>query len=649
MERIINKALEKDREVRYQSAAELRADLKRFKRDSESSKHISQVRVEVPSVTEKPRRYTRGMLIGALLAMVLLGLGLGFRWFAGQQLAPRNPLRERQVTHNPAENRMLDAAISPDGQYVAYVDTTGLRLSAIETGETHVIPLPDEIRTHLWEVSWFPDGAKLILTAESEAEGHVTWLCSIFGGAPRKLHAHSLGAVPSPQGSSIALVSGRGHEAWLIGVNGENPRKILTSENEFYSALAWSPAGQRLAYIKPRGNEQGGVIETVSLDSGPASTVLSDPRLISVDSADLCWLPSGRILFALAEMSGNYGSNLWEILTDERDGLPSRKPRQLTNWDGVIIGKPSASRDGTRLIVTKAHIRNDVYVGQLKDDGTRLDSAKRLTVSESTDYPSAWTRDGRSVVFYSSRTGRNQIFSQTPESDTANPVIQGPDDEQGAEVSPDGAWILYWSSARTSGSGGTPEGKARLMRFPVAGGTPEQVLESRVETASNFHCSSRRTSCCVWSRWDQGQLIFYELDPIHGIGKELTRTKLGQPKDLQWNVSPDGSQIALSSADQLHEQIRIIGTRNGTERDVQLPHSLYVWSLSWAADGNSLLAAAQSTEYLLMRIGLNGKSQVLFNGGRNHWLSAPSPSPDGRRLAFGVRTWEANAWLLENF
>jgi Tol biopolymer transport system component/predicted Ser/Thr protein kinase len=649
LERIINKALEKDREVRYQSAAELRADLKRFKRDSESSKHISQVRVEVHSVTEKPRRYTRGMLIGALLAVVLLGLGLGFRWFSGQQLALRRPLRERQLTHNPPENRTLEAAISPDGKYVAYVDATGLRLNAIGTGETHEIPLPEEIRTHLWSVTWFPDREKLILTAESEADGSVVLSTSIFGGAPRKLRAHSSEAVASPQGSSIALVSGHGLEVWVTGANGENPRKILTSESEFYSALAWSPAGQRLAYIKHSGSENGGSIETVSLDGGPASTVFSDPRLISFDPADLLWLPDGRIVFALAEMSGNYGSNLWEILTDERDGKPDRKPVQLTNWDGVIIGKPSVSRDGTRLVVTKTHIRNDVYVGELKDQGARLDSAKRLTVSESTDYPSAWTRDGKTVLFYSSRIGRNQIFSQALDHDTANAVIQGPDDEQDAELSPDGAWILYWSSARGSGSGGSPVAKARLMRFPVSGGTPEQVLESPVETISNFHCPSSPASSCVWNRWEQGQLVFYALDSFQGTGKELVRTKLGQAKDLSWSISPDGSQIALCSADQLRGQIRILDIRNGTERIVHLPHSLFIWSLSWAADGSSLFAAAQSTEYLLMRIELDGKSQVLFNGGRNHWLSAPCPSPDGRRLAFGVRTWEANAWLLENF
>ena len=187
------------------------------------------------------------------------------------------------------------------------------------------------------------------------------------------------------------------------------------------------------------------------------------------------------------------------------------------------------------------------------------------------------------------------------------------------------------------------------MRFPVSGGTPEQILESPVEATSNFHCPFRPASSCVWSHWEKGQLIFYALDAIQGKGKELAKTKLELPEDLNWSVSSDGSQIAFSSSDQLHEQIRILDMRNGSEHNVQLPHSLYISSLKWAADDDSLFAAAQSTEYLLMRIELNGRYQVLLHEGRNHWLSAPCPSPDGHRLAFGVRTFEANAWLLVNF
>src|SRR5208337_2457596 len=262
----IDKALEKDRELRYPSAAEMQADLKRSNR------------VDGISIPQKPMRYSRVLLLGAVLAIVLLALGLGFRWFKGQQIASGKTLSERQLTHSAWENTVWYAAISPDGKYLAYVDLKGLHLSVIETGDVHDVVLPDELRTLLWNVTWFPDGEKLLFTADSEAEGYTIWMTSVFGGAPRRLRSNSQSPVVSPQGSLIAFVSGDGDEIWVMGANGENPHRILTSENNSYEDLAWSPTGQRLAYTR-MASQTGGSIETVSLDGGPPSVVISDPQL----------------------------------------------------------------------------------------------------------------------------------------------------------------------------------------------------------------------------------------------------------------------------------------------------------------------------------------------------------------------------------
>ena len=169
---IIDKALEKDRERRYQSAAEMRDDLKQLNRGAGSAIHTSPSRVGDASALQKRMGHGRIMLLGAALAIVLLALGLGFRWSKRHQIVPSKTLSLRQLTHNASENRLIDAAISPDGKYVAYTDTKGLHLSVIETGEIHDVPLPEELRNHLWVVNWFPDGEKLIFTAgSSQAEG----------------------------------------------------------------------------------------------------------------------------------------------------------------------------------------------------------------------------------------------------------------------------------------------------------------------------------------------------------------------------------------------------------------------------------------------------------------------------------------------
>ena len=183
-------------------------------------------------------------------------------------------------------------------------------------------------------------------------------------------------------------------------------------------------------------------------------------------------------------------------MTDPRTGKPSGRATKITNWDGVAPYSPTVSRDANRLAVVKPHARDDVYVGELKDGGTRLASPKRLTVSESEDYPSGWMRDSKTILFSSNRSGRKQIFRQRMEQDTAEPLIRGPDDEGGAELSPDGRWILYWSTAPGRDS---PPTTKRLMRFPVLGGSPEQVLEARMDDTDYFDCPVRPASSCVFA------------------------------------------------------------------------------------------------------------------------------------------------------
>jgi eukaryotic-like serine/threonine-protein kinase len=638
----IDKALEKDRELRYQSAAEMQADLKRSNR------------VDGTSILQKPMRYSRGLLLGAALAIILLALGLGFRWFKGQQIAPGKRLSERQLTHNAWENMLWYAAISPDGKYVAYVDLKGLHLSAIETGEVHDVLLPEELRTYLQEVTWFPDGEKLLFTADSEAEGPTIWMTSVFGGAPRKLRSNSQSPVVSPQGSLIAFTSTNGHddEIWVMGADGENPHRILTGENATYNDLAWSPTGQRLGYTRAA-SQTGGSIETVSLDGGPPSVVISDPQLYEGDGPGLVWARDGHMIFVkwearFAPYDGwmYKGDNLWEIMTDPQTGKPSGSATKITNWDGAVTWSLTVSRNANHLVVVNTHARDNVYVGELKDGGTRLASPTRLTVSETQDHPSGWMRDSNTILFSSNRTGRMQVFKQEMEQDTVEPLIRGPDDEGGAELSPDGRWILYWSTKSDKDKQPTT---GRLMRFPVLGGPPEQVLEARMDENVSFNCPIPPASSCVFSHWEQGQQIFYALDPVQGRGRELARTKLGPSMRLDWRVSPEGSDIAVASVDQLREQVRIIDVRSGTERNLHLPHGWLIWGLSWTSDGKALFATGLSKEYFMARVELDGKTRVLLNRGRSQWLGSLCASPDGRHLAFSQRAFASNAWLLENF
>ena len=646
LDRIINKGLEKDRDLRYQHAAEMRADLQRLKRDRDQRRRHPGPEPLTGAPGRKLNRFILLTTISLTVAtIVLLARAMGFHWPPKFWLTEqRKALTERQLTRNPPENRILGAAISPDGKYIAYVNPTGLHLNVIDTGELPDVPLPDWLQSSLWEVAWFPDGNNLILTADSGSEGSTVWVTSIFGRTPLKLRTQSQWPAASPDGKLIAFVTGHFHEIWVMGADGQNPHQVLTDKNASYSAVAWSSTGQRLAYIANRDNPLVLNIETVSLDGDPPSVVISDAQ----EKHSLIWTRDGRMIFDRYEGSNNK-ANLWAIMTDPRTGAAIGKAAQITNWDEIMPFSPTVTRDGARLAIVKEHIRDDVNVGELKDKGMRLAAPTRLTVSESEDFPSGWTLDNDAILFSSNRIGRRQIYKQQLNHNTAKPLIEGPDDQTQPEMTPDGRWILYWSSPYAIG--GAPPATARLMRLPLLGGSPEKILEAGaggIDTATNFHCPVRSSQCAL-SRWQEGQLIFFALDPTNGPGAELAETKLGMPEMLEWSISPEGSRIAVASQDQLREQIRILDPLNGTERNIQLPHDWKVWSLNWTSDGSALFAAVQTTGYFLARIDLNGKIQMLLDRGRAQWLSNPSPSPDGRYLAFSQRTFESNVWLMENF
>jgi eukaryotic-like serine/threonine-protein kinase len=643
---IIHKALEKDRDLRYQNAGELRTDLKRLRRDTESARFPSLTSdPKVPIVTESHSR--RNILYGAALAVVLLAAGLGYRWFKNSGSAPAKQQSEREVTHNAAENRLLDTSISPDGKHLAFVDTKGLHLSTIDSGEVHDIPLPDDLRNHLWWTNWFPDGEQLLFVSESDAEGYIIWKTSVFGGAPRKLRSRSLNPKVSPDGSSIVFLNPEDHGIWVMGSDGENPHSVVAAEKEAYVAAAWSPAGRRIVFIKigATGNAQ---IGTVSLDGGLSTQFLSDAPIVSQDSPSLLWGSDGRLFFSMYEGTENGHDSIWALMTDPLTGQPSGKPTKISSGEGVNENASSISADGKRLIVEKSHFRNDVYIAEFKNAGAGLDTPKRLTVSESQDVPTGWTADSKAVLFSSDRTGKSQVFQQALDKDSAEALIPGPDSQIAAISNGDGSWIVYFSAPPASAGQSL---KTKVMRIPVAGGTPEQTMELSADDDAGFDCPSHPGASCIASRFVKDRLIFYPVDLIHGPGAEIAGTKLGSGIDVNWSLSPDGSRVAITSKGQLYEKIRIFDLRTNDEHDLQLPHGWFIWNLAWAADGNRLLAAAQSNSigYFVAVIELDGKTRILFDRGRNQWIGAAIPSPDGHHLAIGQRTFETNAWLLENF
>ena len=138
LDEVIEKALEKDRRLRFQTASDLKADLQRVKRDTEPSRTVT---MPVPVVAPRRKPW---LLVGAAALVVVAAITVLFRldWFGPAKPPPLPEIQRRQVTANPQEDPVLGASLSDDGQYLAYADLTGVHLKLIATGEKRTLSLP---------------------------------------------------------------------------------------------------------------------------------------------------------------------------------------------------------------------------------------------------------------------------------------------------------------------------------------------------------------------------------------------------------------------------------------------------------------------------------------------------------------------------
>jgi Tol biopolymer transport system component/predicted Ser/Thr protein kinase len=638
LERIIRKALEKDRDMRYQHASELRTDLKRLRREL-NSEQSSGARLLSPAVVSPTSRRARNLTLSAIFIAAILGLVVALRWHGTRPSAPKLPMEERAMTHNPPENRSFGSAITPDGKMIAFGDTLGLHLKLIDTGEVRDVSLPPDLGD-VWEMSWYPDGQRILLTTYSPSNGFSVWQGSIFAGSFRKLWTHSYAAVVSPQGTTIAHVANYGREIWLSGPNGELPRKIQEDRDKRYSSLAWSASGDRLAYMK--GTSDGGEVGTIPATGGTSRTVLSDPRLPlpNPNISALTWLRDGRLAFNLSTPDGM--ASLYQIRVDPADGATTGTLAKITDSQDGFTMWVSASADGSRLLVTKARSWVDISSVDLHEK--KPPAISNLTLTRSVNIASGWTQDSKSVLFQSNRTGRYQIFRQQIGHRNAEALALGTDDQQNPASSPDGNWILFWSTI----PGSQPSSIKHLIRFPPSGGAPETILDARNDDSVAFECGYTPGAGCIFSRQENGVLLFYQLDPLRGLGRQVG--SMNAPSRSFWATSFDASRLAITNKSALDGQVMILNLKDSTQRTFRISPACDIREVGWAANSQSLygICIGSATERIV-RVALDGRAEVVLDRGKDQVMLGLLPSPDGRYLVYSEMLWESNNWLLENF
>jgi Tol biopolymer transport system component len=673
LERIIHKSLEKDRDLRYQHAADLRSDLKRLKRDTSSGRSealassppaAGAVRgapqesasdsVIVASLIKRHRKAAIGSVV-VLAALVVLVWSLLRRppKPAGPSVGPSSELTQKRLTFNSSENTVQSGAISPDGKYFAYSDPAGIHVKLLSTSEERLIPRPAGVpASAYWGVdSWFPDGTQLLVDAYEVGGQKSMWTVSMLGQSPRELREGASGFAVSPDGTRMAFgplgTSDYAREIWEMGSQGDNPQKVLAlGENEWLHSVHWSPDGQRLAYIRVQRTPERELasLETSDLKGANRTTVVSDPELLVLG---FYWLPDGRMVYSRQESPSSNDFNLWQTGIDTHTGVPTSKPKRITQWAGSYLSGLSASADGKRLAFRKTTYQGQAYLGELAAEGTSMSPPRRLTNDEASDWPAAWTADSKAVLFFSNRNGTWGIFKQGVSQDTAEPVVTGPQEVELPRLSPDGAWILYVEFPKTYANPATPN---RLMRIPVAGGVPQFVLETR--NLLDVGCARAPASLCMISEasQDEKQLVITAFDPRKGRGKVLKTMEKDPTAWYNGALSPDGATLAISRTGEPDNHIRLLSLSGGSDREITVKGWPNTQGLDWSANGRGLYYGSASPQgSTLLYVDLKGNARVLWQnkgvGGEIYGV----PSPDGRYLAIMGDVTNSNVWKVEGF
>jgi serine/threonine protein kinase/Tol biopolymer transport system component len=478
LERIINKLLEKDRDLRYQVASELRADLKRLKRDTDSGRTgATSSAVAAPAAVEavlKPSPRSRWRTWAALSGGAVIAIVSILGYLLVRPLPPPRVLQTVQLTNT---NHPKSDLVT-DGSRLYFVDDQlGLAQTSVTGGQT--VPIPTSSLAGLGFITLFdvsPDGSELLLgTFQGTFPQGSLWTLPVLGGSPRRLgNLEVRSAAWSPDGKSI--VYSKGNEIFVAKSDGSEPRHLLTTAG-VSPWLRWSPDGKILRFTvnDPRTNNR--TIWQASADGTHLHPLL--PGWNNPPN-ECCgeWTPDGRYFVFEATRQGT--ANVWAL----REGhslfrSADREPVQLTTGP-MNIGEPVPSRDGKKLFVQGWQPRGELvrydakseqfvpFLGGVSavaldfsregdwvayidyNDGTlwrsKVDGSQKLqlTYAPMQGYLPRWSPDGKQIAFFGRRPEETwQVYVVPAAGGSAELIYRGESNLADPNWSPDGKSLVF--------------------------------------------------------------------------------------------------------------------------------------------------------------------------------------------------------------
>ena len=561
LDELITKSLEKERDLRYQTAAELRGDLKRIKRDLDTSRArssstgvpiaaesgISPAATPVaPTSAPAPAPAKRGMLPLLATAAIALLVGLGVGTFLLQR-----PTEPSFPAYHPLTFRrgiVLSARFAPDGKTVIYSAAwEGKPLDLFTTRPES--PQSQEMEPRGANILAVSPSGEMALdlgsrTADAFLYSGTLARVPLVGGAPREILENVEWADWAPDGSTLAVV----HE-----VNGRKQLEFPVGK-ALYQADGWignpriSPNAGLIAFIDhPQPRDDGGSVATVDLSG--KKTVLSE----GWDSIQgLAWSPKGDEIWFSATRTGGDRS-LYAVNLSGKVRLLARVPGELTLLD--------VGRQGS-VLLTRGNDRAGVIglgPGESKErDLSWLDWS----------VPASLSPDGREVLFNEAGEGGGPKYALYIRKTDGSPAVRL-GEGNALSLSPDGKWAL-----------------ARLNTTP----SPLILFPTGVGEMKPLPADGLNHAAAAWLP-DGKRIVFSGIEAGHGIRLYTESIDDGKAKPISaegvgatFALSPKGDLIAATGPDRHVYLYRVEGGEPQLVPGIEPEET----PTGWSADGHEL-------------------------------------------------------------
>ena len=635
LERIIRKCLEKEPGRRYQTAADLLVDLRNFDRDRQLG------RSQRPGGMHRSRIAILALLLLlATTAVIATLVSLKRPVNAGahrlRAARPASPVPSAmRVSRVTARGKVIAAAISRDGAFVAYViyDFNGQSLWVRQMASGRSLQLISPRQVFSWGLSFAPDGS-LYFVEKSTATPEGTMLqISPHGGTARPI-VSGVDAPPafSPDGKQMAFLRGSWPAAgksalFVANANGTGARVLAIAEAPelfvpvFFAGASWSPDGKSIATAIRNSVSAKSRLAAVDVATGRISTI-ADPGWREV--AQSAWLPDGSGLVAIATVEQEDRSQVWLV------PVPKGEPFRVTN-DLFDYRSVSLTSDGESLLTVAGDRTSDVWLVPGSE-------APRLLTSAKGSHGLAALSDGR-IVLTSLESGNHDLWILNADGGGGRALTRATVERNRAPaVTPDERYVVYlantgWEMAlcRMNLDGSN---KLVLSTLPaLASVTPSISPDGKwvVFQGIDVHSPERR-----------GMAVLLRVPIDGGPAVPLTDFPAAAPA-----FSPDGSEIAFyfADADAGEPAIGVIPASGG--KPTRLLHAappIASSQIAWTPDGQALVVSAMPGDRAnLWRLPLDGSTPTrLTNFDENQILSfAPLRGRNGWVIARGEFTRDA--------